>query len=259
MIINTQRELDKYKSVCNLSMDILHKLHEKAAVGVVPVEIDDLAQSLLKKNNAKGSFYGVRGEYSDYKYVTCISVNDVIVHGIPSRTTPLKPGDIVKLDFGLIKDGYYTDHCVTIVLSPYAEQDLAFVQASKDAVLAGVDKATTRYKTGDIGHAMHSYLTERGYDVAKEYIGHAIGRTLHERPNVPAYGRPGIGSDLKEGLVICIEAQVVEGSDKWYLEKDGWTVRTQDGKNASMFEYMVIVGKENPTILTDTRAWPITK
>lgn len=259
MIISSDKERQKYQSICDLSVEILRQLYDKTAAGIFPIEIEEQAQALLKKHDAKGSFYGVRGEYNDYKYVTCISVNDVIVHGVPSKTQPLQAGDIVKLDFGLIKDGYYTDHCVSVLLSPYAQKELTFVQAAKDAVLSGVNQATVRNKTGDIGHAMHSYLQQRGYDVAKEYIGHSIGKTLHERPNVPAYGRPGLGSDLKEGMVLCVEAQVVEGSDKWYLEKDGWTVRTQDGKNAAMFEYMVIVGKQQPTIMTDTRQWSITK
>ena len=259
MIVTSDAEKAKYQSIGNLSVDILRELYDKTSVGVYPIEIEQLAQSLIKKHNIAGAFYGVRGEYSDYKYVTCISVNDVIVHGIPSSTQCLQSGDIVKLDFGIVKDGYYTDHCVTVILEPHKEEDLKFVQTAKNAVLEGVEKASIHHKTGDIGYAIHSHLIKHGYDVAKEYIGHAIGRSLHERPNVPAYGRPGVGADLKEGMVLCVEAQVVEGSDKWYLEKDGWTAKTQDGKNAAMFEYMVLVTKNVPLILTDTRSWPIVK
>lgn len=259
MIVSNSKELSKYKDVCNVSVSILRELYDMTVAGVFPMEVELKAQELLRKHNATGSFFGVKGEYNSYKYITCISVNDTIVHGIPSKTQAFLPGDVIKLDFGLIKDGYYTDHCVTVVLKPSQEKDLTFVQAAKTATLNGVAAATIGNMTGDIGNAIYSHLKSNGYEVAKEYIGHGIGRTLHDKPAVPAFGREKTGAQLKEGMILCVEAQVVEGSDKWYLEKDGWTVKTSDGKNAAMFEYMVVVQKDQPLILTDTTGWPITK
>lgn len=257
MVITSLKDRQKYQSICTLSVAILREIYEITKPGITTIELDNKAGELLRKNSARSSFFGVKGEYNSYRYNMCIAVNDVVVHGVPNKTE-LKPGDIVKLDFGLIKDSFYTDHCVTVVLNPGQTQTLEFVQIAKDATLLGVAAAKAGNQTGDIGNAIYTHLRNHHYDVAKEYIGHGIGKMLHDKPSVPAFGRPQTGAQLKNGMVICVEAQVVEGSDKWYLEKDGWTVRTADGKNAAMFEYMVLVGA-NPTILTDTRDWPITK
>lgn len=239
-------------------MTILREVYEFTKPGISTLELDSKAGELLRKNNARSSFFGVRGEYGSYKYNMCIATNDAVVHGVPNKTL-LQPGDIVKLDFGLVKDGFYTDHCVTVILEPAEPSALKFVQTAQEAILNGVSAAKVGNQTGDIGYAIHSHLREHQYDVAKEYIGHGIGKMLHDKPSVPAFGRPQTGAQLKEGMILCVEAQVVAGSDKWFLEKDGWTVRTADGQNAAMFEYMVHVGKDQPTIMTDTRNWPITK
>ena len=259
MIVTTKAELRRYQDVCAVSMEILHSLYQSVAPGVYPIEIERKARELLKKHAARSAFLGVKGEYQPYRFVTCISVNDAIVHGVPSDKIAFQSGDIIKLDFGLVKANYFTDHCVTVVLEPAKTTDLEFVSTSKAAILQGVHAAINGHKAGDIGHAIHTHLQAHGYDVAKEYIGHSIGKCLHERPNIPAYGRPDTGADIRNGMVLCVEAQVVAGSDKWYLERDGWTVRTADHKNSAMFEYMVLVENDTPQILTDTRDWPITK
>lgn len=230
-----------------------------AAAGVYPVQIDQKAFELCKKHQVQPAFYGVPGHRSKFEHASCISVNDEAVHGIPSSTRMIQPGDLVKLDFGIIADSFVTDHCVTVGIQKVRNKDLKLLEVGKQAVLEGVAQAKTNHTTGDIGHAIETTARQSKFDTIKYYIGHGIGHTLHEDPEVPATGHPKTGATLKEGQVICVEAQVVAGKTAITLDADGWTVRTKDGKNAVMFEYMTIVRKDTPEILTDTRDWPLIK
>lgn len=227
--------------------------------GVFPIEIDQKAFELCKKYSVQPSFYGVQGQREKYKYASCISLNDEAVHGIPSSTREIQPGDLVKLDFGIIDDTYFTDHCVTVGIGKVKNKDIKLLEVGKQAILNGVAQAKTGKMIGDIGHAIESTSRKSGFDTIKYYIGHGIGHHLHEDPEVPASGKMNTGKTLKEGQVLCIEAQVVAGKPSISMDPDGWTVRTKDGKNAVMFEYMTVVRKNEPEILTDTRDWPLIK
>lgn len=240
-------------------MDILRQLYDMTNEGVYPLEIDKKAFALCKKYGVEPDFYGVKGFKSNYEYASCIYVNDEAVHGIPSATRAIRSGDLVKIDFGIKADSYFTDHCVTVGIGRVKYTDKKLLEIGKQAVLDGVSKATSSYKTGDIGHAIESTARKAKFDTIKQYIGHGIGHTLHDEPEVPATGKAGSGTQLKDGQVICVEAQVVAGKPNVIMDDDGWTVRTRDGKNAVMFEYMVIVGKNEPEILTDTRDWSLIK
>lgn len=251
------RKQDLHDAV-EITTRILRQLYDATKAGVSAADIDELAGKLCAEEGVIPSFYGVDGEYVPFDYNICISVNEVILHGIPHAETIFKPGDIVKLDFGIIYRDTYTDQCVTFILEPAAPQDLKLVEVSRMAVLAGTKQAVPGKRTGDIGHAIYSLVKLAGFDVLKEFIGHGVGDSLHESPEIPAYGQPGKGTELKEGDVICVEAQVVSGSDDIFIGKDGWSVVSSDGKKGAMFEYMVIVG-QNPEILSSTFDWPIVK
>lgn len=256
MIIENKKQLKQYKKVAQLSTDILKKLHQAVRPGVTPLEIDQLATKLCQKHDVVPSFKGAGSASNRYQYATCVSVNETIVHGIPNQRE-FQEGDVVKVDFGLIKDSLQTDHCFTLGLAPLTAQDERLITVSRDATQKAVKLAVEGNKTGDLGFAIQSQIEQAGFNVAKEFIGHGIGRQMHEDPQLPAFGRQGRGSRLIEGMVLSVEAQVLAGDDRVVFSKDGWTVKTADGKNAAMFEYMVVVGKEKPIILTPTLNWEI--
>lgn len=258
MIVSNSRELKAYQKVANLSTSILKTLKDALKPGIYPIEVDNLAKKLCQENGVKPSFQGVGHKGNVYDFATCISVNDTVVHGVPSKTIKLKVGDIVKLDFGIISQGLFTDQCVTVAIGKLAPKSEKLINTAKKAVLAAVAKAVSGSTTGDLGHTMHSIAKSEGFDVLKQYTGHGIGKVLHEPPTIPAHGQPGTGTTLKKGMVICVEAQLVTGSDQVYVAKDGWTVKMSDGGNTAMFEYMVVVDKRKPKILTHTLDWPIT-
>ncbi len=254
MIITSRHDRDLYTRAADLSTEILFKLKNTVKAGVYPIEIDELAETLCKKNSVRPAFKGV-GTYNPYQYSTCISINDVVVHGIPSKTEAIKAGDIVKVDFGLIYKGFYTDHCFSVIVGKGDKNKVKLVTSARDSVQKAVSLAAAGNRLGDLGAAMHAGVKKFGFDVLKQYTGHGIGRSLHESPAIPAFGRPGTGEVLETGMVLCIESQVVSGSDKVKVAADGWSVKTVDQGNSAMFEYMVIVGRDKPYILTNTLGW----
>lgn len=256
MRITSSQQLSTYQEICRISTEILRQLYESAVVGKTPLEIDQLAFQLCKKYEVEPAFFGVPGYRSEYRYATCTYVNDVTVHGIPKKEE-LKPGDLVTVDFGIVKEGLFTDHCVTVGIEKVTGADLRLLEVGRASVWNAVQLATANNSVGDLGDAMESTAQKAGFDTIKEYIGHGIGRTLHDDPEIPAHGRKGTGVLLDRGMVICVEDQVVAGKPGVYLDNDGWSVRTDDGKNSVMFEYMVVVEKDAPIVLTPTHDWEL--
>jgi len=257
MIITNKKQLKVYKQACNLSTQILAALKDKLKSGIYPIDIDDYAQQLCKQYKVKSAFIDVGKPDNPYKYATCISINDTVVHGIPSKTRKIKKGDIVKIDFGIIYQGFYTDHCFTVSIGPPKLQDKKLILTAKKAVQSAISLAIVNNTVGDLGHAMQSIANKAGFDVLKKYTGHGIGKTLHDPPIIPAHGKPNTGPKLQQGMVICLEAQVVAGNDQVYIAQDGWTVKMKDHQNTAMFEYIVVVDKNKPKILTHTLDWSI--
>lgn len=256
IIVDDQQRL-KYREAAKRATLVLEALRKAVKPGVTSLELDQLAFELCKKYDAKPNFVGVGDRHNLYKNATCISVNDTVLHGIPSAK-PLEKGDIVKLDFGLEYQGLNTDHCCTVVVGAFNNAtDERLVKTAQQAIQQGAHLAITGNRTGDIGNAIFTAVRRAGFEVVREYVGHGIGRTLHENPSVPAFGNKDSGALLKKGMVICVEAQVLAGSVQIYQAKDGWTIKTQDGKNSAMFEYMVIVGDTEPEFLTPTLDWPV--
>jgi len=257
MIITNKKQLKIYKKACNLSTKILAVLKNKLKSGIYPIDIDNYAQELCKQYNVKPAFIDVGKPDNPYKYATCISINDTVVHGIPSSTRKIKKQDIVKIDFGIIYQGFYTDHCFTVSIGKPSPNNEKLILTAKKAVQSAIPLAIAGSTVGDLGNIMHSIAKKAGFDVLKKYTGHGVGKTLHDPPIIPAHGKPNTGNKLKQGMVLCIEAQVVAGSDQVYIDQDGWTVKMKDNKNTAMFEYIIIVDKNKPKILTHTLDWPI--
>lgn len=257
MIIQTEIELNKFRQAGKIATQILEQLRLAVRAGVTSLEIDELAFELCKKHGAKPNFVGVGERHNLYKHATCISVNDTVLHGIPSGL-PFQKGDIVKIDFGLEFQGLNTDHCCTVVVGEFLKpQDERLVTVAQAAIQAAAHLAIAGNRTGDLGEMIQKTAKQAGFQVVKEFVGHGIGKTLHEEPSLPAFGKAHSGSLLKKGMVICVEAQILAGSDQIYQLKDGWTIKTRDGGNSAMFEYMVIVGETEPEFLTQTLDWPI--
>lgn len=258
MIIKSKQELETYRKAAKISTKILRQLYEATEPGIFPAELDQLAEQLCKKNQVEAAFKGVTQAGKTYHHHSCISVNDEILHGIPDDKRRLQNGDLVKIDFGIIYHGFYTDHCFTLGLGQINSSEMKLLKTGREAVLKAVKLAKTGNYTGDLGHQMHKTAFRAGFNVFKQYIGHGIGHSLHDQPEIPAFGQPKSGRRLEKNMVICVECQVVPGSDRSYVTNNGWTVKTQDGKKGVMFEYMVRVD-QSPEILTQTQNWALTK
>ena len=255
MIIKNEAELTTYRQAAKISLKILKNVVESVKPGILPLKLDDLSKKLCRENRTRPSFLGV-GRDDPYQYATCISVNDTAVHGIPSATQSLKIGDLVKIDFGLIYQNFYTDFCVTVGVKSISPQQKKLLETAKKSVQSSIALALPGNTTGDVGHNMHQVALDAGFDVLKQYTGHGIGHTLHDKPVIPAHGEPHQGEVFLPNMVVCLEDQVVEKSDQVYQAEDGWTVKTTDGGLVAMFEYMVIVN-DQPEVLTPTFDWPL--
>lgn len=257
MIINSDHQLARYQEIGKKSTDILWQLWQATVEGATPVEIDKLAEKLCQKNNVIPAFKGVGSKKNPYRYTTCIGVNDGVVHGIPTDI-PLAQGDIVKVDFGIIEDGFYTDHCFTKSIGQPSEEDLRLMKVARRSVQEAARKAIIGNQVGDLGYTMASVAEKAGFSTVKEFVGHGIGFTMHDEPQIPAWGKVRSGLTLRRGEVLCVEAQVIASKDDGvYMEEDGWTIKSTSGAKSAMFEYMVVVQARKPIFLTPTLEWPL--
>lgn len=258
MRIENKKQSEEYREATRLSTKILRELANSLEIGKYPKDIDDYCRKLCKKYNVSPAFEGVEMNGSVFPASCNVNVNDEVLHAIPSKKRAFQKGDIIKIDFGLIKNGYYTDQCYTFVLGEYKDPvDERLVNTAKLATEEALKRAIHGNKTGDLGNVMWSIANLSGFDVLKNYVGHGVGNSLHEYPPVPAYGEPGTGHKLEDGMVFCVESQIVAGTDETFITDDEWTVKTKDGKNSAMFEYIVCVGKKKAEIFTDMFDWPI--
>jgi methionyl aminopeptidase len=213
--------------------------------GVPLLYLDRLAETYIRDNQAVPSFKN----YNGFPASLCLSVNDVVVHGIPNNYT-LREGDIVSVDCGVYKNGFHGDYCYTFPVGHIAEDRKLLLKHTKESLYRGIAAAQKGNTTGDIGYAVQSYVEQFGYGVVRELCGHGIGRDLHEKPDVCNYGKMGKGDELREGMVICIEPMITMKSHKVYVEKDEWTVRTKDGQPAAHFEHQVAITKNGTEVLS---------
>ena len=214
--------------------------------GVSTLELDRIADEFIRSHGAVPGFLG----YGGFPNSLCISVNDVVVHGIPSADCVLKEGDVVSIDCGTLKNGYYGDSAYTFEVGRVDDEIHRLLVTTKESLYKGVEKAVAGLRIGDIGHAIQSYRESAGFSVVRELVGHGVGRNLHEDPQVPNYGRAGQGIKLKEGMVIAIEPMINLGERHVYIEEDGWTIRTRDRKPSAHFEHTLAIRKHGVDILS---------
>ena len=225
--------------------DLLEILEKTVGPGITTLELDNLAEKTIVKMGGQPAFKGYRG----YPATICTSVNEEVVHGIPSKRA-LKPGDIVGIDVGAVIEGYYSDAAVTVALEPISPVARKLMKVTAEALLEGIALATEEHRLSDISHAIQKHVESQGFSVVRDFVGHGIGTQLHEAPQIPNYGEPGFGPSLKAGMVLAIEPMVNEGCPEVHLLDDGWTAVTKDGKLSAHFEHTIAVTKSGPEILT---------
>lgn len=213
--------------------------------GITPLELDRRAEEFIRDSNAIPAFKG----YGDFPNTLCISLNDVVVHGIPSSKA-LIDGDIVSVDCGVLKNGYYGDSAYTFEIGEVQAAIKQLLMVTKESLYKGIEKAIEGMRIGDVGFAVQEHAEKFGYGVVREMVGHGIGKNLHEKPEVPNYGKRGAGIKLMEGLVIAIEPMINLGKAPIFQDNDGWTIRTKDGKVSAHFEHTVAVKKGKADILS---------
>ncbi|MCX7679058.1 MAG: type I methionyl aminopeptidase [Spirochaetes bacterium] len=245
--LKTNDDLKRIAEAGKIIAAIFRELEKISLVEMTTHELDAFIESLILKHHARPSFKTV----PNYHHATCLSVNDEVVHGIPSKKKKLKEGDIIKIDIGVVKNGYFADACRTFPVGHISERATRLIRIAKEALEIGLDQVRPNRKLGDIGFAIQTFVESHGYSVVRDFTGHGVGFAVHENPNVPHYGKKNTGLILREGLVLAIEPMINEGTEKVIILDDGWTAMTADGKLSAQFEHTVAVTKKGPLILTD--------
>jgi methionyl aminopeptidase len=250
IMLKSRDEIARMRTASAVVAEVLATLREHAKAGVSTGELDEIAEDLIRKRGAKSAFKGYVVQGRTFPATVCISINDEVVHGIPSKRRVLRDGDIVGLDFGLSIDGYFGDAAVTVPVGPVAEPARRLLETTRAALEAGIQAIEPGKYVSDISAAIQDVAEGAGYSLVREFVGHGIGRKLHEDPQVPNYRTGTRGVRLQEGLVLAIEPMVNEGGPDVYVREDGWTAATRDGRLSAHFEHSVAVTADGPYILT---------
>ncbi|MGH7772808.1 MAG: type I methionyl aminopeptidase [Candidatus Binatia bacterium] len=249
IFLKSAREIETLRHANLIVAEILQELRQKVAPGVTTLELDALADELTYKNNARPAFKGYVMAGRVYPCTLCTSINEEIVHGIPSDRQ-LRDGDIVGLDFGVIYDGFYGDSAITVGVGKVGEGAQHLMQVTEEALYKGIEQLQEGKRLGDLASVIQTTVESAGFSVVRAFVGHGIGKKLHEEPPVPNYGEPDRGLRLKEGMVLAIEPMVNAGGYEVEIKEDGWTAVTKDGSLAAHFEHSVAITKKGPYILS---------
>lgn len=245
VILKLPDEIEKARTSNRIVAEVLNRLREKVKPGVRTRELDKLAAEIADKRGAKPAFKG----YNGYPYALCVSVNEVVVHGMPSGRI-LEEGDIVGLDFGVCYQGFFGDAAITLPLGRVTQKASRLMQVTEQSLYAGVEQAKAGNRLGDISAAVQDIVEAAGYSVVRDFVGHGIGKSLHEEPQIPNFGKKGRGIELKSGMILAIEPMVNEGNYKVEILPDGWTVVTKDGSLSAHFEHSIAITDNGPEILS---------
>ncbi len=245
IVLKSPDEIEKMRKSNLIVAEILAIIKEAARPGVATIELERLCEGELKKRKVRPAFKGYRG----YPYCLCVSVNEEVVHGMPSKRV-LKQGDILSVDVGIEHDGYYGDAAVTAPIGRISDEAGRLIDAAMASLERGIEKARVGNRLFDISYAVQSYVEENGFSVVRAFVGHGIGRELHEPPQVPNFGTPGKGIRLKAGMVLAIEPMINAGGSEVVILDDGWTAVTKDGSLSAHFEHTVAITKNGPYVLS---------
>jgi len=246
IICKSAAEIEKLRRSGRMVRQVLGEIREHARPGATTLDLEKFVARRFKELGARSAFKGYRG----YPCVLCASVNDEIIHGIPSDRRTLKEGDILSLDTGVILDGYYGDSALTIPVGAISESAQRLLKVTEESLELALEKVRLGNRLGDVSASVQHYAEKNGYTVVREFVGHGIGKSMHEEPQIPNYGQPGHGPLLKEGMVFAIEPMVNAGVAGVRVLDDNWTAVTADGKLSAHFEHMVAVTRNGPDVLT---------
>jgi methionyl aminopeptidase len=246
IVCRSAAEIERMRRANQFVAGVLAELEAMVAPGVTTADLDRAAERLTREGGAEPAFKGYRG----YPATLCASVNEEVVHGIPSAGRALRPGDIVSLDMGVKLDGFYGDSAVTVPVGSVPPATQALLAATREALDLGIAQAQVGGRLSDIGHAIQACVEGHGFSIVREFVGHGIGERLHEEPQIPNYGTPGRGPKLTAGMVLAIEPMVAMGRPETRVLGDGWTAVTRDGSLAAHFEHTIAVTADGPLVLT---------
>lgn len=245
IVIKSPLEIEKLRRAGRKTAVVMAGLESMIKPGVTALELDRQAAELIAREGAKAAFKGYRG----YPASICVSFNETVVHGVP-RDRALKEGDIVGIDLGLVFDGFFGDMAKTFMIGQVEESVAQLVRVTQGALDKGIEQCVRDRRLGDVSHAIEKWVTQHGFTVVKDFVGHGIGTKLHEDPSIPNYGKPGTGPKLCVGMVLALEPMVNQGREEVRVLADGWTAVTKDGKPSAHFEHTVAITEGGPEILT---------
>jgi methionyl aminopeptidase len=250
IIIKNKNEIELMRRSGKVAQRILNRVGEAAKVGVTTQELDELARRLLEENNASSPFLGYRRKHKvPFSGAICTSVNEAVVHGVPTPL-PLENGDIISVDCGVTLHGWVGDNAKTFPVGEVSPRAERLMRVTQEALYLGIAQAKPGNRVGDISHAVQKHVESHGYSVVRDLVGHGLGRTMHEDPNVPNYGSPNKGEKLRAGMTIAIEPMVNEGKEDVVQLDDGWTCVTRDRSLSAHFEHTIAILSDGPEILT---------
>ena len=246
LTLKSNREIEQMTESGRILASIHEQRRERIKPGVRTRDIDKFVQQQIESHGAVAAQIGYQG----YEYATCISVNDEICHGFPSNYR-LKEGDVVKVDFCVDLNGAISDSCWCYAVGEVSPEHQELMEVTKECLYRGIEQAVVGNRIGDIGHAIQEYAESKGFGVVRDFIGHGIGPTIHEEPQVPHYGLAGKGLRLKEGMTITIEPMITTGTWKMKMDSNGWTARTRDGGYCAQYEHSIAITADGPIIMTE--------
>lgn len=249
IILKSEEEVSKIRVACQIVAETLQYLKENVKPGVTTDDLDRIAEERIIKQGGKSAFKG----YRNYPATLCASINTEVVHGIPSKRNVLSEGDIIGLDLGAIYDGFYGDAAITVPVGKISEGAEKLIQVTEESLYKGIEQAKVGNRLSDISHAIQVHVESAGFSVVRDFVGHGIGRNLHEEPQIPNYGDPGQGPRLKKGMVLALEPMVNVGGSAVNILSDKWTVVTKDGSLSAHFEHTISITEMGPVILTSVR------
>ncbi len=251
--IKSKKEIELMKEACKVVAIMYKEIEEKIKPGMSTYEVDQIAESIIRKQGAipaeKGYNAGIRG-IPPYPASICISINDEVIHGIPSKNKIIKEGDIVSIDTVALKNGFNGDAARTFMIGNVSKEAKRLVEVTKQAFYEGIKYAKPGYRIGDISHCIGEYVHSQGYSVVREFQGHGIGKQMHEDPGIPNYGKAGRGIRLEPGMTLAIEPMVIQGKPGILELDDGWTIITEDGSLSAHYENTILITEKEPEILT---------
>jgi methionyl aminopeptidase len=243
--LKTPYQVRQLEKVNKIGAEFLQICYEYIKPGINTLELEDLARKFCEDNNVKSAFHN----YNGFPHLLCVSIDDEVIHGFPNDRV-IKNGQIVGVDFGLVKDGYFSDAAFTKMIGFVAQPTRYLVKVTEECLYNGIEKAQVGNRIHDIAWAIQHTALQAGLEVVQEYVGHAVGFELHEFPKIPNYVSIGVNWKLRPGMVIAIEPMIVEGNNKIYVRPNGWTVVTADHKNAAHFEHSIVILDDGPKILS---------